>query len=127
MRTMRRWLQIGGICLLASGCSPADVADGGGEQVYVDAGRIRFYFPADKPVCAGTAKFLDDMLSRLADYLGLPVPERIEYHYHPNPDLSQVCGTAVSYAGCSFPGEKRIWDRDATTLSRTSSVVAPPV
>jgi hypothetical protein len=56
------------------------------------------------------------MLSRLGDYLGLPLPERIDYHYHPDPDLSQVCGTAVSYAGCSYPGEKRVWERDATSV-----------
>lgn len=112
---MHRLLQIGGIFLLASACGNPEAADGEVED-FVDAGHIRFYSPPDKPVCAGTPKFLDDMLSRLGDYLGMPLPERIDYHYHPDPDLSQVCGTAVSYAACSFPGEKRIWARDATSV-----------
>jgi len=115
MHGMHRLLRIGGICLLATACGGPEAVDGEVEE-YVDAGHIRFYYPPDRPVCAGTPKFLDDMLSRLGDYLGLPLPERVEFHYHPDPDLSQVCGTEVSYAGCSYPGEKRVWERDATSV-----------
>ncbi len=50
---MRGSLGVGAICLLATACGGPEAANGEVEE-YVDAGHIRFYFPPDKPVCAGT-------------------------------------------------------------------------
>jgi hypothetical protein len=111
------------MCFLLGGCSAPQVSHADAEE-YIDAGHVRFYFPAGKPACAGTPMFLDDMLVRIADYLNLMPPDRVEYHYHPSADLSDACGAELSYAGCSFPGQAVVWSRDATSIHELVHAVA---
>jgi len=121
---MRRWSVLAVCALALSGCGPADGAAVEIEERFVDAGSVRLFFPPGEEPCAGTAAFLDDMVQRITSFLELPRPERLEYHFKPDGDLTKVCGTAVSYAGCSFPGELRLWSRDATSVHELVHAVA---
>jgi hypothetical protein len=75
-------------------------------ESFIDASPIRLYYRSGAQVCRGSANHLADVARRQAQFLGLPLPSRIDYHYVPT---TTKLPCAVEAVGCYDFGSGEIW------------------
>lgn len=90
------------LCLLGA-CAAEDPGP------FIDAPPLRFYYDAVKgPPCAGTAPYLARVVARQASWLGLPLPERIDYHYR-YANLAPDCPASAPACADERNGVPTVW------------------
>jgi hypothetical protein len=93
-----------------SGCHDSSVP-----ETAIEVPPVRFLYDASSTrPCEGTVPFLSHSALHLAAFLGLPAPNRIDYHYRSSTNLSAHC--PPSAPACTFEqnGTPTVWSRYAT-------------
>jgi len=84
-------------------------------ETAIEVTPVRFLYDAASPrPCEGTVPFLSQTADHLAQFLGVPLPPRIDYHYRAKQDLSAYCPPSAPACTLDQDGVPTVWSQYPT-------------
>jgi hypothetical protein len=97
-------------------------------ETTIESPPIRFLYDASSPrPCEGTVPFLSQTTIAMSNYLGVRIPNRIDYHYRSSGNLAGHCPSSAPACTFEQDGTPTVWSRYANMPHELVHAIVLPV